>query len=90
MTLDEYLSKPRAPSVVAFARLVRVSSDQVRQWRYAHANRKPGPIHASRIEKVTKGAVKRWDLRPDDWYLIWPELIGAKGAPVFVEKADEV
>lgn len=22
-----------------------------------------------------------WDLRPDDWHLIWPELIGVEGAP---------
>ena len=33
------------------------------------------------IEQATAGAVRRWDLRPDDWHLIWPELIGAKGAP---------
>lgn len=26
-------------------------------------------------------AVRRWELRPDDWYRIWPELIGAEGAP---------
>lgn len=25
--------------------------------------------------------VMRWDLRPNDWHLIWPELIKAKGAP---------
>jgi hypothetical protein len=25
--------------------------------------------------------VARWDLRPDDWHRIWPELIGAEGAP---------
>lgn len=22
-----------------------------------------------------------WDLRPDDWYVIWPELVGSEGAP---------
>ena len=22
-----------------------------------------------------------WDLRPDDWHRIWPELIGSKSAP---------
>lgn len=22
-----------------------------------------------------------WSLRPNDWHLIWPELIGAPGAP---------
>jgi DNA-binding transcriptional regulator YdaS (Cro superfamily) len=31
------------------------------------------------VEAVTK--YKRWHLRPSDWHLIWPELIGTKGAP---------
>jgi DNA-binding transcriptional regulator YdaS (Cro superfamily) len=26
------------------------------------------------IEQATEGAVTRRDLRPDDWFLIWPEL----------------
>lgn len=26
-------------------------------------------------------AMLLWDLRPDDWHRIWPELIGAEGAP---------
>ncbi|MCU7372825.1 helix-turn-helix domain-containing protein [Paucibacter sp. O1-1] len=33
------------------------------------------------VEAATACAVMRWDLRPDDWHLIWPELIGADGAP---------
>jgi len=34
-------------------------------------------LHAERcpaIERATNGAVRRQDLRPDDWHLIWPEL----------------
>jgi DNA-binding transcriptional regulator YdaS (Cro superfamily) len=27
------------------------------------------------------GLHRRWDLRPNDWHVIWPELIGTKGAP---------
>lgn len=27
------------------------------------------------------GGKPRWDLRPYDWHRIWPELIGAAGAP---------
>jgi len=34
------------------------------------------------LETASGGAVRRWDLRPDDWYRIWPELIGIDGAPV--------
>ena len=26
------------------------------------------------IERFTDGVVRRWDLRPDDWHRIWPEL----------------
>jgi DNA-binding transcriptional regulator YdaS (Cro superfamily) len=33
------------------------------------------------IERETQLAVRRWDLRPDDWNKHWPELIGATGAP---------
>lgn len=36
---------------------------------------------AAHIERHTKGAVMRWDMRPDDWHQIWPELIGRPGAP---------
>jgi DNA-binding transcriptional regulator YdaS (Cro superfamily) len=34
------------------------------------------------IERESKGAVRRWDLRADDWWRHWPELIGTDGAPV--------
>lgn len=33
------------------------------------------------IELITQRAVRRWDLRPDDWHRIWPELVAAEGAP---------
>lgn len=42
------------------------------------------PVSAERcvaIEQATKGAVMRWDLRPDDWPTIWPELRKRKDAP---------
>lgn len=45
-----------------------------------------GPAECVRIETATEGAVRRWDLRPADWHLIWPELIGADGAPATPEK----
>ena len=38
------------------------------------------------IEQDTGRAVMRWDLRPDDWHLIWPELIGQPGAPAVEQK----
>lgn len=38
-------------------------------------NQKDAPIMwCVRIERLTNGQVTRRDLRPDDWYEIWPEL----------------
>lgn len=37
--------------------------------------RKSMPVqYCFQIEKLTAGRVSRKDLRPDDWFLIWPEL----------------
>lgn len=41
------------------------------------------------IEAATDQVVRRWDLRPADWWLIWPELIGVDGAPA-VPQPEEV
>lgn len=41
--------------------------------------------HCPGIERVTDGQVHRWDLRPDDWFRIWPELVGVHGAPEIKE-----
>ncbi|GAC1664442.1 MAG: hypothetical protein PVS3B2_00080 [Candidatus Dormibacteraceae bacterium] len=39
------------------------------------------PQHCAAIEAATGREVMRWELRPDDWYRIWPELIGLVGSP---------
>ena len=85
MNLDAYLSQPGSPSMAAFARDLGLNPDQVRQWRHGHDNRRPSPENCAAIEAATSRAVMRWDLRPDDWHRIWPELIGSKGAPSIVE-----
>lgn len=36
---------------------------------------------AVRVEVESGGEVMRWHLRIEDWHRIWPELIGADGAP---------
>ena len=41
------------------------------------------------IEQATKSAVRRWDLKPDDWHRIWPELKRTKGAPEVPEQIAE-
>ena len=34
--------------------------------------------HCPAVSRLTR--VPRWELRPDDWFRIWPELIGVEGA----------
>lgn len=52
----------------------------VSPW-FADSARYLPPQHCVTIERETHNVVRRWDLRPSDWSLIWPELIGAEGAP---------
>lgn len=81
MDLDQYLSRPDSESMAEFARLLNINADQVRQWRHRTEGRQPSPLMCVRIEAATGNAVMRWDLRPEDWHLIWPELMTRKGAP---------
>lgn len=46
-----------------------------------------GVVLAVNVERESGGVVRRWEARPDDWHLIWPELIGAEGAPSCIEGA---
>lgn len=46
--------------------------------------------HCVAIERLTAGAVTRRDLRPGDWYRIWPELVTAEHpAPQEEDRAAE-
>lgn len=47
----------------------------ISQW--ANALRPVPPERCVEIERATGGEVSRKDLRPDDWYKIWPELEAA-------------
>lgn len=33
------------------------------------------------LNRQAERPVMRWDLRPDDWWEQWPDLIGTNGAP---------
>lgn len=41
----------------------------------AYGHKHPSPAVAAGIERATEGLVTRKELRPDDWFLIWPELV---------------
>lgn len=79
MTLDEYIRASPRGEAARLARSLQVHPVMVSQWA---ANKKAlAPARAPQVEQATNGAVRRWDMRPLDWYVIWPELIGAAGAP---------
>jgi len=60
-------------SLTGISALLGVSKSAVSQWKVVGRN---VPIlHCLAIEKATKGMVSRQELRPDDWHLLWPELI---------------
>ena len=66
-------------SQAALAEAIGVKQPTISEW--ARGDR-PVPIERCvDIERATARAVMRWDLRPDDWHRIWPELIGQEGAP---------
>ena len=42
--------------------------------------------HGAVLERAS--GVMRWHLWPEDWHRIWPELIGAEGAPAVPAAAE--
>jgi DNA-binding transcriptional regulator YdaS (Cro superfamily) len=48
---------------------------------YRDGKRAFPPEHAASLERAGGYRVRRWELFPQDWHRIWPELIGAEGAP---------
>lgn len=91
MNLSTYLEQPDAMSVGELASAIGCASAQIRQWvaaeKSADAGRRPGAAYCSAIQAATDRAVMRWDLRPEDWHRIWPEMVGAQDAPPIPVKA---
>ena len=73
MDIRSYLETAPRGAAAAVARRVGVHPVMVSQW----AGRvKTVPVERCvAIESATDGAVTRRDLRPDDWWRIWPELV---------------
>jgi len=87
MDLNTYLTKTGRGAAAALAQQIGVHAVMVSQWS---ADKNPKRVAVERctaIEQATDRAVMRWDLRPDDWHRIWPELIGQQGAPAVPEPA---
>jgi DNA-binding transcriptional regulator YdaS (Cro superfamily) len=81
MGLKEYLLIHGA---MRLAGALRVTPGLVSQWKQGVR-----PVKVDRcveIELATGGQVMRWDLRPNDWWLIWPELQSHTDAPAIPVK----
>lgn len=79
--LASYVSALPRGGVSEFAARVRVSRVYLSQLAAGQGGRVPSPELCVVIERESGRKVMRWALRPLDWHLIWPELIGAAGAP---------
>lgn len=64
-----------AGGVTKLAHLTGVRQSVISNWRARGTLIEP--LLCARIERVTKGAVTRQQLRPDDWQEIWPELVAS-------------
>ncbi|MCU0967063.1 MAG: helix-turn-helix domain-containing protein [Burkholderiaceae bacterium] len=73
--IAEAIENAGGPSKVAA--MLGTSAQAVCFWR--DGKRRFPVEHCARLADA--GQVPRWRLRPDDWHRIWPELIGAEGAP---------
>lgn len=61
----------------AVARSLGLAPNVVCNWRTRGV-----PIEfAAKVEKLSNGSVMRWDMFPDTWQEIWPELRKRKDAP---------
>jgi DNA-binding transcriptional regulator YdaS (Cro superfamily) len=78
MDLFTYLRAERGRTA-AVAREVGIAPAYLSQ--IAKGTRPAPPQHCAALERATGGQVRRWDLRPEDWARIWPELQSVEGAP---------
>lgn len=84
MKLSEYI-KSNPGAGIRLSSGLGISPSYLSQMSTGH---RPIPvITAVRIEELTEGAVRRWDMFPADWYRIWPELLKTDGAPPAPEAA---
>ena len=72
MDLKNYISQNYG-SAKELAKKISVAPSFLSQM--AGGIRSVSPENAVAIEKATNSSVTRQDLRPDDWEMIWPELV---------------
>ena len=87
MDLKTYLkSLPDDGAREAFALSCDTTFGHMRNCMYPKGKRL-SPASSVLAERLSGQKVMRWDLRPDDWWRIWPELRGRKGSPAVPDTA---
>lgn len=79
MRLPIYLKRFNQEERADFA--LRVGTTVGHLNNVAYGMRTASPALAKQIAVKSSGEVLEWELRPDDWFEIWPELVGLEGAP---------
>ena len=76
MNLADYFASERGAQS-RLADLMGIPAPMLSQWA---SGARPIPLErCTPIELATQGKVTRKDLRPDDWAVIWPELVTYTG-----------
>lgn len=86
MKLSLYTKRLSAEERAAFAVAVGTTVGHLNNVIYGQ--RVASAALTRQIAIKTGNEVREWDLR-DDWFLIWPELIGTDGAPTVPATATE-
>lgn len=69
MNLKDYTDEH---TQIALAKAIEAAPSFVNQW--VNESRPVPATYCVAIERVTNGLVTRQELRPDDYWLIWPDL----------------
>ena len=78
MDLRAYIDTLERGGAAKLARDLNISPSYLSQLVSGACARSPERCVA--IERATLGHVTRRDLRPNDWHLIWPELVERQAA----------
>lgn len=77
MKLSEYTKN--IETAASLSRRLSLNPALITQWKVG--SRDCPSKRCIQIERATGGQVMRWDLRPDDWWQIWPELVDHPDSP---------
>lgn len=84
MDLKTYFSTAERGEAARVAKEMEISASYLSQMI---SGASPiSPARAVQFEQVLAGSVKREDIYPDEWHLIWPELV-TKDHPAPTKKA---